>query len=397
MRLIPIIATLLAIAVAGGGIYYYQKTSSRSATQVTKLQDQPSSRKAVPWRDIANPVPTATSASTPAAAPPQPKPVTPPPAPVAPEPAEPEVPDLSGMSMEELCAADWQQAAGMELSLLRHQVAQGDFAMTSDCARMMFDANQSGDLGWFIAQCQPAVQMQIENRDRCISLAMVYRAYAIGKIVRDQVRLMDVETSTLANILMRNMTSLKDADAAQLDQSIAVANEIINREPDAYGAYKAKAVSMILKEVRFKAEMDEDDFDQTLAEMASFESYDPTFSLREESLGDTGTMTAESTRDPDIARLPFLRQMALGDYEVLIAEAEDYINEFPDSPLGYQFLAQGLWRTGQKAEALQALRSGMDQDADNNLLLDLFEKAADRPAIDYLSEIRVEIDSDNSM
>jgi tetratricopeptide (TPR) repeat protein len=396
---LPIIATALALAVTGSGIYFYQKRSSRTATQVKKLQDQPSARKPVPWRDIANPVPAmtiATPSATTSPAPGEPAPATPPPA-ADPAPAEPESPDLSGLSMAELCAADWQQAAGIELSLLRHQVAQGDFAMTTDCARMMFDANQSGDLGWFIAQCQPAAEIQMENRDRCVSLAMIYRAYAIGKVVRDQEKLADVETSTLANILTRNMTSLKSADAAQLDQSVAIANEIIRREPDAYGAYKAKAVAMILKEVRFKAEMDEDDFAQTMAEMASFESYDPAFSLREEILGDSTDMTTASSRDPDIARLPFLRQMALGDYEVLMAEAEDYIDEFPDSPTGYQFLAQGLWRTGEKAEALQALRRGMDQDADNSLLLDLFEKVAERPAVDYLSEIRMEIDPDHPL
>lgn len=397
MKPLQVIATVLALSAAGGSFYYLQKKRSQTAVAVKKMQEQPRTRKPVVWRSIANPEPAApatrpeetSTASQPSAG------TSPPP---ASETDSPTPEGLPSLSMEELCAADWQQAASVELSLLRHQVAQGNFAMTSDCARSMFDANQGGDLGWFVAQCQPSSQMQIENRDRCVDLALVYRAFAIGNVVRAPEQLSQVEMATLANILTRNMTNLKNADTVQLDQSIAVANEIISREPDAYGAYKAKAVSMLLKEARYKIEIDDEEFEQTLTEMASFETFDPTFSLREENRDDgTAPTQAVDNADPDILRLPFLRQMATGNFEALIEDAEEFIGEYPDSPVGYHFLAQGLWRSGEKEEALQAIRNALEQDTDNALLLELLTKAADRPAVDYLSDIRVELDSETSM
>ena len=197
-------------------------------------------------------------------------------------------------------------------------------------------------------------------------------------------------TEELAQSLTRYFNSTPIPTPAALNDVIKIADEMIDRNPDAYGAYKAKLISLVMREAKYNVPIDENEYQSLIEDMLRFRDYDESFSLQEQNPDqNTALVETDETLDPDLIRIPFLRIMLRGDYAALMNEAEDYMDQNPTSPFGYYFMAQGQWRTGQRDEALNTLQAAIQKDARNEILLNLFQSHADASPLQYLEGMKV--------
>lgn len=81
----------------------------------------------------------------------------------------------------------------------------------------------------------------------------------------------DMAVEDLVLELDSGMADINNQTKEQLDRNIAVANEIIAREPESYSAYKAKLISLLAKEGRFKEKADDTEVNALLETIAEFE------------------------------------------------------------------------------------------------------------------------------
>lgn len=251
------------------------------------------------------------------------------------------------------------------------------------------------------------------------------------------------DTQELAMKLTTGMRRVKTLEVADIDNNIAIADEIISREPDSYGAYKAKLISLLTKEGKFNQAVDEAEVESILESMAQFNISSDKIARREAALiantnsdiqnaetqlGEVArqreTLEAQlNTFDPnsqefanlnaqlqqldeqeirlasnietlennlanntaqltneDIVEIPFMRMMAKSDYDGVIDNAQAFIEQFPNSPNGYFYMVKALEMQGQKDQALQVIQSSrLPQDAQQNLLERLDAQAAEDP------------------
>ncbi len=200
-----------------------------------------------------------------------------------------------------------------------------------------------------------------------------------------------IAPSDLAEILKRGLSEIGDAEAPELDQIVGLADALISLEPDAYGAYKAKAMALLVKEAKFGAPIDEDQFALILLDMAEFGEVDPAFQTTDRFIQE------EELVDPDLIKLPFLRVMASGDLSRLMGDATEYLVTYPNSRIGSEFLAQALWRQGNQTAAIAEIRRSY---RDNPELLPLVERKfislAQKDPVHYLMDaLEILIDSNS--
>ncbi len=251
------------------------------------------------------------------------------------------------------------------------------------------------------------------------------------------------DTQELASKLTVGMKKVKALEASDIDNNIAIADEIISREPDSYAAYKAKLISLLTKEGRFNQPADEVEVESILESMAQFNissdniarreaaliantnsdiqnveaqieevarqretlesqlnSFDPNsqeflnLNVQLQQLDDQeiqlasnieslenalANNTAQLTNE-DVVEIPFMRMMAKNDYEGVMDNAQAFIEQFPNSPNGYFYMVKALEMQGQKDQALQVIQdSRLPQDAQQALLQRLDAQAAEDP------------------
>ncbi|MBT4790668.1 MAG: hypothetical protein HON90_03785 [Halobacteriovoraceae bacterium] len=183
--------------------------------------------------------------------------------------------------------------------------------------------------------------------------------------------------------------SIKD-----LNNTLSAVNELIDREPSSYSAYKAKLILLLIKESGFSEPIDELEVEQTLNSMASFdllsnltlrkeaflisranqqldelgnqiiiledqleeldESSPDTaiLSLKRETMYSdyleienniqTGLLSDQDFINEDLVEIPFYRDLANNDIQKVIDNANELLDEYPQSITGYLFLIKGL-------------------------------------------------------
>lgn len=421
---------IAALTIAGTTVIYLLMPVKRATPLQVKHKNENiiRDRQATKWKDLSTPSITLESL---AASLPSPTPE--PPVPTSTNAKEPEA--AVELTEAEACAASWNLVAETPLDLLEHNIERGQFAMSQDCINAMMKHAVIPRVLSFLNKCLPADAIVTSDLEGCIAGANTLRAYVIGKLFPPAESYSAYATPVLANLLTMNFLDRKNLTAPQIDQNIAIADEIIARDPSAYGAHKAKLISMMIKESKFKSPIDDEQFDTSLNNLASFETVDDTFAIREESLLieardnlqklesnldetaesmeeagtvqveslaeqigiieqqiENGIMSEEGQPDPDLIKIPFLRLMLNGDNDALVEEADSYIASYPESPVGFYFRAQGLWRAGEQAEALVALKSAISADISNSLLLEIAKSMAGRDPSQYLNDIKFSLD-----
>jgi len=251
------------------------------------------------------------------------------------------------------------------------------------------------------------------------------------------------DTTTLAIKLSDQMKRPRNLDLDTIENNIAIADEIISREPDSYSAYKAKLISMLVKEGKFKQPIDEGEVESLLENMAQFNISSDKLARRESALlGNTNNEmqtvelqieelarsreTLESqlnlydANSPELAQLnaqieqldsqeaqlvanmdnlqasldsntaqlfnediieiPFMRMMAKNDYESVIDNAQSFIEQFPNSPSGYFYMVRAMELQGQRDQARAVIQNAqLPQDVQASLLQRLDNEGSQDP------------------
>ncbi len=251
------------------------------------------------------------------------------------------------------------------------------------------------------------------------------------------------ETQVLANLLSTQMRRPRNLDAKTLDRNMAIADELISREPDSYGAYKAKLIAMLVREGKFNYATNDDEVESLLENMAQFNVGNDNLARREAILiGNTSAdidnidnqlyalaqereaiesqlniFAADSPEllnandrlaqieeqegqlmanvdsleaglvqntaqmlNEDVVEIPFMRMLAKSDYEGVINNAQAFIDQFPDSPSGYFYMVRALELQGQKSEALTLIQnSRLPADVQSGLLQRLQNESGQDP------------------
>lgn len=251
------------------------------------------------------------------------------------------------------------------------------------------------------------------------------------------------DTTDLAVRLDGQMKRPKNLDLNTIENNIAIADEIISREPDSYGAYKAKLISLLVKEGKFNQPIDEVEVESLLENMAQFNISSDKLARRESALiGNTNNevqtvelqleelarsretlesqLNAYDANSPELAQLnaqieqldsqeaqllgnidnlqaslenntsqmvnedvveiPFMRMMAKNDYEGVINNAQSFIEQFPSSPNGYFYMVRAMEMQGQKEQARAVIQNAqLPQDVQVNLLQRLDNEGAQNP------------------
>lgn len=251
------------------------------------------------------------------------------------------------------------------------------------------------------------------------------------------------DTQELAVKLNIQMRRVKNLDEANLDSNIAMADEIISREPDSYVAYKAKLISLLTREGKFKLPADETEISDLLENMAQFNLSSDKLARREALLvGNTNSdiQNIESRLDTvsrqrdllevelnnldsnsplqaalnaelqqldqqemqlvssielledqlannraqlvneDIVEISFMRMLAQDDFNGVIDNAQAFIEEYPTSPSGYFYMIRALELQGQKEQALEVIQnSRLPLDAQQALIRRLESESSGDP------------------
>jgi len=251
------------------------------------------------------------------------------------------------------------------------------------------------------------------------------------------------DTTDLALKLDGQMKKPKNFNLNTIENNIAIADEIISREPDSYSAYKAKLISMLVKEGKFNQSIDEVEVESLLESMAQFNISSDKLARRESGLiGNTNSeiqnvesqlegLARERERieallnsyDPespelaqlnnqiqeietreaqllgnidhleeslssntsqlineDVIEIPFMRMLAKNDYDSVIENAESFIEQFPTSPSGYFYMIRALEMQGKKEEALSVIEnSQLPQSVQDRLFQRLDEEGSQNP------------------
>lgn len=255
--------------------------------------------------------------------------------------------------------------------------------------------------------------------------------------------LSDQDTQSLAGALTNQMRRPRNLDTKTLDQNIAIADELISREPDSYGAYKAKLISMLVKEGKFNQPADESEIESLLEDMAQFNISNDNIARREAALiantnadienidnqlnalaqeketiesqlnglsADSPELAAATDRlvqiedqelvlmsnvealeaelanntaqvtNEDVIEIPFMRMLAKNDYDGVVSNAQAFIDEFPNSPSGYFYMVRAMELQGQRVEALNLIQnSRLAPDVQSTLLQRLQNETSQDP------------------
>ncbi|TNF29931.1 MAG: hypothetical protein EP319_06370 [Deltaproteobacteria bacterium] len=230
-----------------------------------------------------------------------------------------------------------------------------------------------------------------------------------------------VETEKLMNDLQKGMKSYWRLNIDDINRDLAMAEELISRNPDVYSSHKAKLILMLAKENHLKAEVPETDIEQTLSTMAEFdidsdkilqkeafliartnkkiEALMDGIDLLEEQIETADSVEAEAAFEQqmqekflemedlenqiengllaekdflneDVVEIPMYRALAKGDYDEVIEQAEALLESYPDSISGHFFIVRAL-QLSHDMDGLRAYLSNLKlSDEDNKKLED---------------------------
>lgn len=88
-----------------------------------------------------------------------------------------------------------------------------------------------------------------------------------------------------------------------------------------------------------------------------------------------GDFPPDSYVNEDVVQIPFMRSMARGDFESAADNAEGFVQQFPDSPIGYFYLVLALEKMGRNDEAVDILARSRLGSAEQGRLLERLSTA----------------------
>jgi hypothetical protein len=178
-------------------------------------------------------------------------------------------------SVDETCAADWQEIVSSSAEAFAHRVEQGLLALSAACQEAMATAADLGEFSAFLSRCTSPAAPPPEAHDFCVSQSEAFRTALVSRSGggSSDPSAADYTSIGLASLVDRIGSGLKNAEQLSeptLDALIAMSDEATSRDPDFYEAYKARLAGLLLKEVRFGAEIPAETYSDIIDELNTF-------------------------------------------------------------------------------------------------------------------------------
>ena len=215
----------------------------------------------------------------------------------------------------------------------------------------------------------------------------------VWNLGRGSTNLAEAEVPELANQLYGGFVDMKNASREDVERSLQVADALIERNPDMYAAHKAKLMALMLKELKFGEEVDPGVYNETYNQLLSFEqrgANDPVAEERQDSLGADGESAELSAVDRDLVHLPFLRFEAKGDYEAVSELAQEYVQSYPNSYVGYYYLADATWRQGDEEQAVSLFRRGLRNSVSEEAAREMLARLRSQDPLERLYRMKLQ-------
>ncbi|MBN23036.1 MAG: hypothetical protein CL678_17255 [Bdellovibrionaceae bacterium] len=116
----------------------------------------------------------------------------------------------------------------------------------------------------------PSETIENQNHERTITKPIL-TSQEKKKPLKQNFDVHSAPTETLIQLLEKTTKTARTQKLESINKGIEIANEMISRAPDSYSAYKAKLILMLTKEGKYAQSVDDQEVDQVLDEMASFD------------------------------------------------------------------------------------------------------------------------------
>ena len=146
-------------------------------------------------------------------------------------------------------------------------------------------SNRKQPTTWKQLTTRTETQNQKQNKNQTQTNTQIQTPPAQSSLAEaEKIPMADRPLEDLVAELNINMRSVQAAAAKDLDHNIELAEEIISREPGSYAAYKAKLISMLIKEGKYNQDLDDGEVNSVLESMAGFDVTTDSVARREAAL-----------------------------------------------------------------------------------------------------------------
>jgi hypothetical protein len=275
----------------------------------------------------------------------------------------------------------------LAMDLLRRVVHLSEACL----GRMRTDEEAAG-VRDFVEDCQIGLPLLEEDeiRERCVPRLQEFRSFVLWNLAdADPSRRSEEE---MAGTLQGAMAALPEAGREELESLIRTADEMLRENPGLYAAHKAKLVGTLVRELRFGEQPEPGEYEQLYRDLLSFGQHEERDRIADEARASGADFNSLELAgiDRDLVHIPFLRAAALGDYETVEELAREYAAAYPDSYVGYYYLAESAWQAGYRSDAVAIFRQGLGGRISATAALELFEALQARPPLDRVYEISLD-------
>lgn len=295
-----------------------------------------------------------------------------------------------------VCEPGWRELVRTESTSLMSELIKLQPFFSRECLDLMNLEAKFESFKPFILDCQ----LELEDKDlefidrECVQKIDSLKAVISRLLSSDAVPVEEKDLAQLGQELKGGVLDLGTATLEDLEKNISIADALLDKDPDYYDAYKGKLLSQLMRELKFNKEADEESYQALYDELWRFRVTNE----RDEVVSELRLARNEAPKlsppleleglDPDLVQLPFLRLKALGDYESLGRMAEEYVDAWPESTLGRLYLAEAIWASGDKAEAVRVFKQGGGGGLSDAAAYQIISKRAAESALEQISHIR---------
>ncbi|MCB0356722.1 MAG: hypothetical protein KDD40_06925, partial [Bdellovibrionales bacterium] len=149
---------------------------------------------------------------------------------------------------------------------------------------------------------------------------------------------------------------LQELSSDALAVQLKLLDQLIDENPDNYAFYKKKILILLTQEIKFHQAIDVQVYEDLYDQMLEFTDFQSVPEDNSNSVKDTNGLQAPELLgiDQDLVHIPFLRWAALSEFTELYSMAQDYIDTYPNSYIGYFYRSEALWRQGEQEAAIES-------------------------------------------
>ncbi len=294
----------------------------------------------------------------------------------------------------EVCESGWLEIASTSERDLQNNLERGQRLLSVACLNKMKKDLKTNLVQNFVTNCQFKIGKKNtrEIQDDCLPLIPPFRAFVIRHLRADSIDFGQMELADLANQLFGGFVELKHTPEEEIQRNIQIADAIITKDPDFYPAYKAKLLSLLVEELKFGGAQDLEAYQKLYDELLSFRGTNQQETILNEALLQQGQETPAielADMDADLVHIPFLRLSTLNDIEGLAEMAQEYVDTYPNSYIGYMYLAEAAWKSGDQASAINIFKTVLGKEATDETVLNVLSRLQSKKPLELIMEMKL--------